>query len=445
MKQNRVYFIIIGIVSLIIQSACNDPTVIGSELLAGDQLDIDFTDTLTIRAYNVAEDSIRTFNPQSLSVNSQIFPLGVYEDPIFGTTGSEVYIQPTQNFSLPSFNEPNAELDSVIMVLPYDARSSYGFLEEEFTFEVYQLKDPFPTDTLYSNMDYEVDRLIGTYAYLPMVNDSVEIFSPRLDADIVLPPQIRIPLNINNFDKDLFAIDSLGVDEFEELIKGICFRPTSVNKGMPSFNFRSGITGITVYYHEDTNFFEYLFPIFPDNVVTAKYTHDYSTSAIDIEGQYIGENAPTTDSLLFVQGMSGINFVIEVPYSENLSDKILNKAEIIFPIQELPEDDPLTYLPVDQIIVSEILDDGNLDLIDDVKFTINLGDEFSELFGGDQEADNTYRVNVTTHLQDMSRGLVTEQMMVTLFLKSGQASRGIFRGPGHSVDPAKLRLTFTNF
>ena len=451
MKQNCVFFLLAIILSTLVQSSCNDPTVIGSELLAGDQLDIQFTDTISIRTYNIVEDSISIFDPDFLAGNNASFPLGVYEDPIFGTSSSEIYAEVTLNGILPNFNESGAELDSVLLILPYNAKASYGDLEDNFSLEVFQLRDQLPDEELFSNRDYPVETLIGTYDYRPAVNDSIEIFSPTLDSTIKLSPQIRIPLDMNDFDDRLFNVDdfvdTLTVVEFEAFMRGIAIRPTTTNKGMPSFNFRSNSSGIRVYYHVDTATFEYIFPIFPDNVVTAKYVHDYSPSMIDIEGQFLGENAPFTDSLVFIQGMSGINFVIEVPHSESLSDKVLNKAEIVFPIQFLAEDAPNVYLPVDQIVVSEILDDGTLDLIDDVRFATNregLGG-FSTLFGGIQESDDTYRVNVTSHLQDMSRGLVTERMMVNLFLKSEQASRVVLNGPGHSAQPAKLNLTFTNF
>ncbi|HHM20972.1 MAG TPA: DUF4270 family protein, partial [Bacteroidetes bacterium] len=426
-------------------------TVIGSELLTDDQLDIRFTDTVTISSYNMREDSVRTFDPRNLTTNNETFPLGNFNDPLFGRASSGVYAQLTLNLVFPDFDESGSVLDSVVLVLPYDAKASYGNLDETFSLEVYQMTEPFPDTTLYSNMDFSTGQRIGTIDYRPAVNDSVIIARPGADTiPVQLAPQLRIPLNENNFHKDLFAIDtpySSNIDEFENFLKGIYIKPISENTGMPAFKFRSTITGILVYYHLDTVYKEYLFPIFPNNAVSARYKHDYSSSAIDMEDKYVGENAPVRDSLLFLQGMSGINFVIEVPYSETLADKVLNKAELVFPIQYLPEDNPQTYPPIEQILVSQILNDGSLALIDDFTFARNREglDGFMELFGGDKGANDTYTVNITTHLQDMSRGHVTEKMLITLFLKTRQASRVVLSGPGNSLHPAKLNLTFTNF
>lgn len=456
MKYINPFFALLLLLAVFTNNACNDPTVIGSDLLSGDELDIEFTDTVTIVSYNIAEDSIITYNPD-IFTNIESFPIGNFNDPIFGQANSAAYFQPTLNITFPDF-DPSYTLDSVVLILPYNAKGSYGNLAESYSLEVYQMLEEFPDTQIYSNRSFPVDRLIGQISYTPMVNDSVVIEVPgEMDSFVNVPPQLRIPLNQNFFDRDLFAIDSpytSVVDDFEAFLKGIHVRPTSTNSGMPSFNLRAAVTGssvqnsgIRVYYHQDTIYSEYLFPIFSDNVVTANYVHDYTSSPIGLASDFIGENATYTDSLLFLQGMSGTNFVIEIPYSENLSNKILNKAELEFPIQFLPEDNQSVFLPVEQIVVSEILDDGSLRLIDDYIFAINsVGiDDVSTLFGGVQDSDDAYRVNITTHLQDMSRGLVTEKMMITLFPKAEQAARVVLNGPGKSIKPAKLKVTFTNF
>ena len=455
MKHIHQTFLLLSLVALLIGSACNDPTVIGSDLLAGDELDIGFTDTVTIRSYNMVEDSIITFNPDVFT-NISSFPIGKMEDPVFGESSSAIYAQPTLNTQLPDFDEPQQMLDSVVLVLPFNARQSYGNLEETFSLEVYQMAETFPDTQLYSDMDFMVGDLIGTYEYVPAVNDSVTIDVPGQDSTESLIPQIRIPLDQNMFGSKLFGMDttiSTSVEEFENFVKGIYIKPVSTNKGIPSFRLRAVIAGdsklnagIRVYSHLDTTYSEYLFPFFSDNVVMARYEHDYSTSPLNLQQDFIGENAVYRDSLLFVQGMSGANFVIEVPYVESLSNKVLNKAELVFPIQFLPNDDPTIYLPIEQMVVSEIKDDGTRELIDDYLFAVAKdSDDFAEYFGGDQEADDTYRVNITSHLQDMSRGLVTKKMVVTLLFKAEQAARVVLNGTGHAATPAKLELTFTNF
>ena len=447
MKYNHPFIILFSITALIFHSACNDPTVIGSDLLAGDQLDIEFTDTVTIKSYNTVTDSVLTYVPGAIVVES--FPIGNFADPIFGTASSGVYAQLSLQSSLPNF-PTGSVLDSVVLILPYNGKGSYGNLEETYSLEIYKMAEAFPDTSLYSNQDYQLDKLIGKIDYVPAVNDSVFVNPPgNPDSLVKLPPQLRIQLKENGFDVELFEIDTQffsSANAFEEYFKGIYIKPVSSNKGMPSFNFRTNTAGIRVFYHLDTVYSEYLFPIFGGQVVTPKYEHDYSTSMINLAGDFLGEHAPFSDSLLFLQGMSGINIVIEIPYAETLSDKVLNKAELVFPIQVLPGDDSQQYPPAEQIIISEIKSDGTFRVIDDFIFARNRDFEnFSKLFGGNVTIDYTYRVNITTHLQDMSRGLVTEKMIVTMFLKAEQADRVVVSGPGNSAAPAKLELTYTNF
>ena len=457
MKHFRFLVIVFLAISAFMHTACNDPTVIGSDLLSGDQLDIEFTDTITFNTYNVTEDSILTFIP-NFGANIESFPLGKFEDPIFGTAKSGVYIQPTRPSSSPpdfNANTDNLILDSVVLVLPYNARASYGNLLETYSLDVFQLAEQLTdTATLYSNSEFAKGDQIGFIDYMPTVEDSTEIFISKdtglkPDSLVKIQPQLRIPLTMSNFDNDLFKIDTndIGtVEAFEAYLKGIYIKPTTTNSGMPSFNFRSNFAGIRVYYHSlDSTYSNYLFPIFLLNVVTAKYEHDLSTSVLNLENDFIGEDATYTDSLLFIQGMSGINFVVEIPNSENLSDKVINKAELIFPILTLTEDDP-QYFPAEQLVVSEVDDDGTVSFIDDLLLARSArGEDFDELFGGSVEPDDTYRVNITSHIQDMSRGQVTEKMMFTLFLKSEQAARAVLGGPGNADSPARLEVTFTNF
>jgi len=442
-----IIFLLLGVISLS-QMACNDPTVIGSDLLSGDQLDIKFMDTLTLKAHNEPIDSILMYNP-NVFTNTETFPLGKFADPIFGTATSNVYLQPSLNVNFPDFDPSSQTLDSVVLILPFNAEFSYGQMDEDYTLEVYQMEGSFPDTTLYSNVDLPTHRLIGTTTYTPHPEDSVDVFSAILDTLVLEPPHLRIRLDQNGFDDDLFNIDttaSNSVDGFESFIKGLVIKPTSENKGMPSFTFRTSNSGIRVYYHQDTLARDYRFPIFSGNVVAANFIHDRTTSLLNLGEDFIGENAKYPDSLLFLQGMSGTNVVLEFPYVTDLDNIVVNKAELELPIIRLDEDEDV-YTPTTQIIVSEVQEDGSFRVIDDVTLAINrIGtDRFSQLFGGGAESDNVYRLNISAHFQDMIRGLVTNKIVITTFPKAEQAARSVLGGPGNSDKPTKLKLTYTNF
>lgn len=425
--------------SMLALFACNDPTVIGSDLLSGDELDIEFTDTVTILTYNMEEDSVRMFDSENFSVSYNNIPVGEFIDPVFGISKATAYAQPNLNVSSPDFED--AELDSIVLILPWNADGVYGNLFETYSLEIWELSDDLRDSAIfYSNQTFEVNEMIGSVDFTPEPEDSVRIKLHGQDTLIEVIPQVRVTLT-PEFGDRFFVDDTLkfgSTDLFHDFFKGFEIRPASQNSGMLNFNLRSPEAGIRVYYRQDTTYSQYLFPIFSTNVVTAKYEHDYAGS---LASPFIGEDANVTDSLLFVQGMSGLNLAVEIPYADRLEDIVVNQAELVFPVLRLSEDDPLNTA-VEQLIVSEMVDDTTLVVIDDIIFS---GANFPDIFGGQVEAGDVYKMNISSYFQDMMRGLKSNKIVITVFLKPENASRVVLAGPGHADSPAKLNLTFTRY
>jgi hypothetical protein len=202
------------------------------------------------------------------------------------------------------------------------------------------------------------------------------------------------------------------------------------------------LAGLQVFYHEDTKFSQYKFPVFSSSLITAEFVHEYEGAFVK---DYLGENGSRNDSLLFLQGMSGLNFDLEIPYADKLEKLIINRAEVLLPVVDLAGDNP-DFDPVEQIVVSEIVNDTTFRTIDDLTFSINrAGDNFPQLFGGKILSNHTYRVNISAHFQDMIRGQASKKMRFAVYLKPENASRVVIGGPTHATLPAKLRLSFTRF
>ena len=429
--------------------SCNDPTVIGSDLLAGDQLDIEFTDTLTIRAWNTTQDSVKTYDPSPLSAEFTYFPFGDFVDPVFGKSTARINSQLSLNTNDPDFE--NAVIDSIVLLLPYQTDKVYGKVDETYHIEVWEL-----SENLYDSLSYYSNHvtavkpdMIGSRAFTPRVLDSISVVVPAADTLIFekLPPHLRVRLD-DAFVQAFTGGDSINYtdnDLFRNFFKGFQLRPSDMgpgNQGMLSFNLRSSLAGFQVYFHKDTVFSRYQFPVFSSSVVTAEYVHDYTGSVI---ANYLNGAVSRNDSLLFLQGMSGVNFDLEIPYVDRLSDLVVNRAEILLPVVFLAEDDP-AFDPVDQIVVAEVVSDTTLRTIDDITFSINrVGDNFGQLFGGKILSDNTYRVNISAHFQDMIRGTATKKMRFTVYLKPERASRVVVGGPSNTALPAKLNLSFTKY
>jgi hypothetical protein len=426
--------------------SCNDPSEIGANLLSGDELSLDYTDTLTLRAFSITTDSIRTYDPDPFTADYDNAHCGDFMDPIFGRTTASIYTQFSLNSSVaPDFK--NALLDSLVLVLPYNATLSYGKLDESYGIEIYRLAQELPDTVLYySNQTFETQSTpIGSKTYTPAVSDSVSILVPSADSMKTERqiPQLRIPLDAtfaNALLSDTAALENNAA--FQASFKGIHIRPSSSNLGMVSFNIRNNLAGLWAYYREDTLHRVYQFPVFSGDVVTSHFEHDYEGS---IAGDFLSQPSGS-DSLLFLQGLSGLNIDLEVPFADNLGNMVINRAELVLPILRLEGDDSV-FDPVPQIIVSEILPDSSAVVVRDLNLAISrVGDQFDSLFGGNATPSTTaYVVNLSAHFQDLIRGAAEKKLRISVYLKPEHAERVVLCGPGHPLTPAKIRLGFTRY
>ncbi|MFQ5446381.1 MAG: DUF4270 family protein [Saprospiraceae bacterium] len=426
--------------------ACNDPTVIGSDLLAGDQLDIEFTDTITVNAYTRTGDSVRTYAPLIIGSDLKSFLCGDLQDPIFGESVAEIYAQLSINSDIPDFD--GAELDSLVFILPWQPDYFYGRTNETYEIELFELDEGMNRDSVYySNQAFEVKPMpIGHVQFIPNPEDSVTLAVPGLDSTFVqVAPQLRIPLD-EAYSADFFNADAgnFGTDSsFIAFFKGIRISPASQNGGMLSFNLRSSLAVLRAYFHRDTVYEDYAFPIYTSNVVTTHMTNDQLGS---IAGDFLGGPSEEGDSLLFLQGMEGLSVVVEIPYVQDFEKVIVNRAELQFSTVKLMEDYE-DYAPVSQVIISEIVDDSTTIIIDDVQLAINrAGDQFNNIFGGDfDSADNTYKLNITSHIQGMMDGSKSSRLLVTVYNRAEYPNRVVLAGSQHSEHPVKLNVSFTRY
>ncbi len=427
--------------------ACNDPTSIGSELLAEDGLSLAHSDTFLVRAWSEPADSVKIYDPALFATNIGSLPVGILQDPVFGTSTATVYAQLSLNSVAPSFL--GGTLDSMVLVLPYQADLSYGNLLEPHALDVYLLSEDLSDTTRYfSNRGFATDpESVATALFYPQVNDSVQVLVPNGDSMVAQQqvPQLRIPFD-PLFSTLFFKTDTAQLNrntDFQAFFKGIQLRPTQPTSGLVSFNLRDARAGIWVYYKVDSVARSYQFPILSGDVVTAHYTHNYQGTPVE---PFLQDADGLSDSLLFLQGMSGTDIVLEVPTIDDLGDVLVNRAELVLPILRLPGDDP-ALTPVPQLLVSELVTDSTTRVIDDLTIAISrVGDSFNSVFGGNATAESdAYTVNITAHAQDMIRGLSGKKMRISVYQKARQLQRVVLYGPGHAVRPATLRVSYTRY
>jgi hypothetical protein len=459
-RRMKNYFLALSVLLSIfcLFNACNDPTSIGSELLGDEQLDLDYTDTLTILAKTVRDaDSVLTFStPSSQPPNFRLtgYLVGNFEDPIFGRSESSIYSRVSLlNRVIPNFArgefEDQVSLDSMVLVLPWDTLGVYGDTTQDYTLEVYEIDEMLESDReYYSHESFFVkpDPIARVENFNPRPRTLLPSVQPQGESlsDTILANHLRIRLD-QFYSSAFFNSDTLNFQNdtlFSEFFKGFHVRATTDNGGMLSFNLNSANAGIFVYYKLDTTQTIYQFPTNFDvtnTVKTANFVHDYS-------GTIVGDALNGTlkeDSILFVQGMAGVTATLEFPHVESLGRILVNKAELELPLINLSGDGD--FDPISQLALEEILDDGTTRPINDLNIAASLGsgNSFITAFGGVVVNGDRYLINMSNQFQEMVDGGVSNKIKILVLNRAAKASRTIIGGPENSELPIKLNLSYT--
>jgi len=130
------------LISLFILSGCQSTDSIGLDVDPATEVKGSFTDTITVTAATVKEDSVITNTLDK-------YPLGYLTDPIFGKTTANIALSLTLDPPGLSFGT-SPVLDSAVLVLHY-AKSFYGDSTTNFQVEVHQLNNVLSATNLYYN------------------------------------------------------------------------------------------------------------------------------------------------------------------------------------------------------------------------------------------------------------------------------------------------------
>src|SRR5690606_27043560 len=127
--------LLILLISLFVLGGCTNPSGIGLDVEPGDEIVGDLT-TLTVEGATIRDDSTR-----SASFGQTAF--GWFNDPVIGTTVADLALAIGKPSSVPRIR-PDAEIDSVILVLPYGMDEYFGdTVNATFPVQVRQLNEVF--------------------------------------------------------------------------------------------------------------------------------------------------------------------------------------------------------------------------------------------------------------------------------------------------------------
>ncbi len=468
----------VAIAFTVLQTSCNDASSIGADLLDQDQLSVAYVDTFKIETATVREDSVAV--PLSDNFFSS-YPIGIMEDPVFGSAAAGVYMEFLRNGNLISPKDlVGAKVDSVVMSLQYDS-TAYGDISTPRSMEVYRVNEVIsPTAALikaakvFSSQKFSTDatplgvrnNFVARTKYKTgtgtsevcndcvTINSTVWLENKKIDSlvTIKLDPHVRIRLD-NNFGTEVLSYDTLSLNtdvEFRKKLKGFYLKPTSKNAGMVNYLLTAGTvnsvtynsqTNVTIYYKDATGR-QRRYQMFADPaaVKVSNFKHEYSPTLLNAFAK------ATADTTIYVQGMSGPNAKVTLPSLTNLKNNgiIVNKAELEFYTKP---SSTTTFKPASQLILVSA-NNGKSELLADVAFgsTNNYaafgGKPVLVTVGGVSLYKYTFNVSYITQ-KLIDDNTLNKTFYIANNFKSEKAERTILNGAKSKQFPPKLKLYYT--
>lgn len=423
-------------------SCTKELSPIGLNLLsAEDMLKLGYTDTATIVAYSVTEDSVYTRKLASNSVG--LAYIGSMNDPIFGQTNASLFTQLRTTTSRVRFGT-NPVFDSAYLLLPMQG-ISFGDTLTNMTFKVYELYESIIDSVhTYSNskVAYNANTLLGQITIQPRPHDST-FYNGKKRA-----PVLRIPIN-NNFGNKILSISDTNTlnsaSEFVKYFKGICIvaePQTSPGSGsIIAFKVAFEESRLLMYYHNSEDTLTYNFTINADCSRFNEYSHGNYSAAIPQLKQQLAGDTLLGKEFLFLQGMGGVKVKIKFPYLKDwfAKEKIaINDAQLV--LTNVSTSDVFKNPPSLTLrAVGETGSTSPFPLIDE--------DDAQGYFDGVyNSATRTYRFNLKRYIQQVMSGTIDNRNGLYLLIPSSSytGTRLILHGTEAQESDIKLYLRFTS-
>jgi len=349
------------------------PSGIGIDLqLSNSRLRAGFTDTISVKAFTVTLDSVR-------SDKSVYSPSGTLVDPVFGTTFASVVAQ--FRLSAPLNTGDNVHVDSLVLFLI--PAGHYGDENTEMKVRVYESFKKLYLDSIYySNMD-----ITDSIGINPVGEKNVQATDSAVK--IYLDPLLGEKLL-----SDSVALQSQA--GFLEHFKGLYLAPPEIvsgNGAIIRYDLLSFDSKLTVYYGNSVeDSLSYDFVLNSSCARVNLFKHDFTTAD---PGQKINHlDDGIQDTVIYVQGNSGVMSRIDVPYLNAWGDSLpmaVNKVELILKVSPDDSINQKTYPLPDQLNLLVKNPEGAFQFVADN----NYGNDY---FGGILQ-DNEYHFNLSSQVQ----------------------------------------------
>lgn len=404
------------------QSPIGQSTIDQTELLSSGGID-----TFSLRTFTIVEDSVITDNP-AYGI------LGAINDPVFGTTVSEIYTQLRLIGVDPNFGDPKGiTVDSLVLRLEYA-----GFYGKPgyHAVEVYELAEDLYIDSTYYASTTFTDKGVD----LVQFNENVIYFDENtltVISDDTVSSQLRIPMNISLGEELIKEAYYTPVTfntntDFISYFKGLKIRiptiPPSGDGGLFYFDMNDPSSKMTLYYTDADGQHEFDFVI---NSECADFNH------VDVNNAFTNVQNVIDDTLSGMTEFYAQSFksraVVQIPgLSDIPSNAVIHKATLELPVEY---QSGTSYDPGDLLIASTRIEKG-----DDKLYSIGVLGEYSD-------ANKQFTFDLRSYVQSIVSGqLENTELVFSPFFFITSGDRIIFNGPqtNNKMKP-KISIVYTEF
>lgn len=429
-KINKWYIPALLIAGGFVFNSCSEPDSVGIEILPeGEVPGVYFTDTITITAEIIKEDSLR-----SDEAVAGFNLAGSYTDPVFGLSRASFFSEirlPNNNNNFTFGTDP--VLDSVVLTLAYS--DYYGDTLTPMDMKVYQTDSAMALDTNYSTNDLIP---LGQQLFSGTVNiypkDSVEVSGANR------APHLRLRLDDTFGTSFITSGNANFVDNttFINYFKGIHVKSedvTATGQGViMSFNLQASMSKLTFYYKNGTDTTKKTanFEINSNCPRFNHFEHDYTTAEFGNTFPVPGANK------LYIQSMSGVKVRLKFPNLKNFNlaggPTAINKAELVIPVL-----DNTTFKNHTNLLIFGVDSAGAEAIIPDLL-------EPTSYYGGAYNTtDKNYKFNLARYVQRVVNGKIANDYGLSLISSGGavNAFRTIVPGTASTGSKMQLRITYS--
>lgn len=380
--------------------------------------------------FETSTDNVLLSDTTKLAYSDAVALGNITSDPEFGATNAAVYFQvsPATYGTYPfSVVKDSVLIDSVILSLDY--LGGYGDMSTPQTVRVYEIAQ---TSSFNDVTAYPFDQTpfettgaeLGSKTFtIGQLKDSVAFI--RGSDTTKVANQLRITLDnigerFRSYDITTGANGAYNNDTlFKNLFRGFAVKADEgTGNGLAYFNLTStSKTGLTIYYRAkksgvvdtvETTFVHRLRLVGGDTVSVGGQANCIKRQIAGGWNTYLN-NGLSQDDALYVQSTPGSAGYITIPGLNNFDNKLIHRAELI--VHRISSTLDGQFTAPDQLFLDKIKTDNGGDsalafgeylvpISTDAEGKAVYGFDFTSA-GGHLRADDTYRFNVTTTVQNI--------------------------------------------